>query len=53
MVNPLELLQIYMHIEIKSIQLSQSVCFYLFLKNSKRLFFGKQKNYCLLSFEKK
>ena len=33
--NTLELLQIYMHIETKTIYLSQSVCFDLFLENSK------------------
>ena len=66
--NTLELLQIYMH----TIHLSQSVCFDLFLDNSKgqictimsSIFLccktktvltssKKQKNYCLLSFEKK
>ena len=65
--NTLEILQIYMHIETKTIQLSQSVCFDLFLENSNgrictimSSFFlfcktklEKQKNYCLLSFEKK
>ena len=66
--NTLELLQIYMH----TIHLSQSVCFDLFLDNSKGQICTimssislccktktvltsskKQKNYCLLSFEKK
>ena len=33
--NTLKLLQTYMHIETKSIQLSNSVCFALFLQDSK------------------
>ena len=71
--NTFELLQIYMHIETKIIQLSQSVCFDLFLKDSNSGVCSKmssvfswykikpaiweagkkQKNYYLLSFEKK
>ena len=34
-VSTLELLQIYMHIETKTIQLSESVCFNLFFEDSK------------------
>ena len=34
-VKTLELLQVYMHIETKTIQLSQNVCFDLFWEDSK------------------
>ena len=53
-VNTIELLQIYMRIETKIMQLSQSVWFDLFLKDSKKPAIwqaGKNKRtiiYCLL-----
>ena len=50
--NTLEVLQIYVHIETISLLLSQSACFDFFFAVNERLLFGKQKNYCLLSFEK-
>ena len=46
-VNTLELLQMYMPIEIKTIQLSQSTCFDLFLEDSKGRFCTKMSSFIL------